>query len=69
MKLLDGLVFDTSRTINVFFLFASGLTLYLLLYSFLSWILNIKEIYLISKFLLKAKEYQRKIIEIYASYE
>ncbi len=69
MKLLDGLVFDTSRTINVFFLLASGLTLYLLLYSFLSWILNIKEIYLISKFLLKAKEYQRKIIEIYASYE
>lgn len=69
IKLLDGLVFDTSRTINVFFLLLIAGLVYISLYLFLSWFLNVREIYLISNLLLKAKEYQRKIVELYTSYE
>jgi len=69
LKLLDGLIFDTSRTINVFFLLLTVSLVYLLLYLFLSWIFDVKEIYLISKLVTKAKEYQKKILEIYTSYE
>lgn len=69
LRLLDGLIFDTSRTINVFFLlFTVGLS-YFLIYLFLSWIIDIKEFYLISKLLLKMKEYQKKLVEIYTTYE
>ncbi len=69
MKLFDGLIFDTSRTINVFLLLFTGISIYTVLYLFLAWVFDIKEIYLISKLLLKAREYQRKIIEVYVSYE
>ncbi len=69
LKLFDGLIFDTTRTINVFFLLATVGLIYFLLYLFLSWIFEIKEIYLISKLMTKAKEYQKKILEIYTSYE
>ncbi len=69
MKLMDGLIFDLSRTINVFFLLVITAVIFFSLYFFLSWILDIKEIYIISKLLLKAKEYQKKIVEIYTQYE
>jgi putative peptidoglycan lipid II flippase len=68
-KLLDGLVFDTTRTINVFFLLMVIAVFYTVLYLFLSWLLNIREIYLITKLLMKAKEYQKRILEFNASYE
>jgi len=69
LKLFDGLIFDTSRTINVFFLLITIGFIYFLLYLFLSWLFEIKEIYLISKLITKAKEYQKRILEIYTSYE
>lgn len=69
LKLLDGLIFDTSRTINVFFLLATVGFIYFLLYLFLSWAFEIKEIYLITKMMTKAKEYQKRFLEIYTSYE
>ncbi len=67
MKLLDGLVFDTTRTINVFFLLLITSILFFSLYLFISWFINVKEIYLIAKLMIKAKEYKRKIIEVYTS--
>lgn len=69
MRLLDGLVFDTSFAINVFLLLATGGGVFFLLYLFLSWVLNVKEIYLVTRLLLKAKEYQKRIGEFYTSYE
>lgn len=69
MKLLDGLVLDTSRTLNVFFLLVIGGTVYFTLFLLLSWLFEIKEIYLVSRLLLKAKEYQKKFVEIYTNYE
>lgn len=69
MKFMDGLIFDTSYTINVFFLLLTGTILYSSLYLFLSWLLNVREIYLVTKLILKAKEYQKKIVEFYTVYE
>lgn len=64
-KLLDGWIFDTTRTINIFFLLLTTTVAYFLLYLFLSWVFNVKEMYLITKMLLKVREYQRKISEVY----
>lgn len=69
MKFMDGLIFDLSRTINVFFLLIITMSIFFLLYIFLSWILDVKEIYVLTKLLTKAKEYQRKFVELYTSYE
>src|SRR3989344_2873897 len=65
MKFMDGLIFDTSYTINVFLLVTTGAVIFIFLYLFLSWLLDIREIYLVSKLLLKAKEYQKRIVEFY----
>jgi len=69
MKLFDGLIFDTSRTINVFFLLATITIIFSSLYLFVAWLINLKEIYLISRLIFKAKEIQKKITEIFISYE
>lgn len=69
MKFMDGLIFDTSYTINVFLLLLTGWMMFLFLYLFLSWLINVREIYLVGKLLLKAREYQKKIVEFYTSYE
>lgn len=69
IKLLDGLIFDTSRTINVFLLLLTGGVVFIGLYLFIAWFLNVKEIYLISKLLTKTREYKEKVLEIYSSYE
>lgn len=69
MKLMDGLVFNTVYTINVFFLLLTGGGFYVGLYLFLSWLMDVREIYLVGKLILKAREYRKKIIEFYTSYE
>ncbi|MDH7476644.1 MAG: murein biosynthesis integral membrane protein MurJ [Microgenomates group bacterium] len=69
IKILDGLIFDTSRTINVFFLLSTVAIIYLFVYLFLAWLINIKELYLISKLLIKTKEYKNKILAIYSTYD
>lgn len=69
IKLLDGLVFDTSRTINVFLLLLVSGMVYVLLYLFLSWFFNVREMYMVTNLLLKAKEYRKKFVELYTSYE
>lgn len=69
MKFLDGLIFDTSRTINVFLLLSVITLIHFILYLFLSWLFNIREIYLLTSLILKLKEYQKKFTEIYIQYE
>jgi len=68
IKLMDNLLLDTTRTINVLLLLASSAAFYFLLYLLLSWLLNIKEMYAISRLFSKAKLFQKKITEI-TSYE
>ena len=69
MKFMDELIFNTSYTINVFFLLLVGGLMYLILYLFLSWLLDVREIYLVGKLFMKAREYRKKIIEFYTIYE
>lgn len=68
-KLLDELIFDTTRTLNVYLLLATIASVHFVIYLFLAWLFNIKEFYLIAKMIIKAKEYQRKIFEVYTGVE
>ena len=69
MKLLDGLIFDTTRTINVFYLLSTGTISFLILYALLSWMIEVKEIKIIFDFIKKAKFYKKRVIEIYTDVE
>ncbi len=69
MRFLDRLILDTSRTINIFFLLVIGGSVYVLLYLFLGWLFNIQEMFLLTKLLLRAREYRKRIVEFYAGYE
>ncbi|MCL4375047.1 murein biosynthesis integral membrane protein MurJ [Patescibacteria group bacterium] len=64
IKILDQLIFDTARTINVFLILLISGAFYLGLYLLISWFLNVKQIYLIGRLIIKAKQYQKKIIEV-----
>jgi putative peptidoglycan lipid II flippase len=66
LRLFDNLIFDTTRTINVFFLMVTMGMLYLSTYLFLAWVFDIREAYLITRMFLKVKEYQKKIVEFYS---
>ena len=65
-KLLDGLILDTSRTINIFFLLLYSACAYFLLYLLLAWALGIKEIQILKTMTVKVRGYQRKIFELYS---
>jgi len=68
MRLLDGLIFNTLFSINVFFLLAITFLTFAFLYLLICWLIEVKEIYLIGKLILKTKEYQKKIVELYNQY-
>ena len=68
-KLFDQLIFDTTRTLNVLLLVGTITIVHFVLYLFLSWALNISEFMIIIKLLMKAKEYRRKIFEVYKGIE
>lgn len=65
MRLLDGLILNTSRTINVFFLIVIAFLCFFLLYLFMAWFLDIEEVYLLGKLLLKVKQIKKEIMEVY----
>ncbi len=69
IKLTDGLVFDTTRTINVFLLLCTSAFLYIILYLMTAWFLNVKEIFLLTGFVLRAKQYRKRITSFYSVYE
>ncbi|MDA1316929.1 MAG: murein biosynthesis integral membrane protein MurJ [bacterium] len=69
MRVLDGLIIDTSRTLNVFGLLAIGFMVYSSLFLLLSWLFGIKEIYIITKMLMKVKNYGKQTTEVYKGVE
>lgn len=69
MKVLDGLVLDTSRTINILFLVGITSITYLFLYGFLSWMFGIKGTDEMLKVIRKANSYRRRVVEIYTNVE
>ncbi len=69
LRLLDGLIFDTSRTINVFALLSVGFIFFSVVYLFLSWLFGVREMYLITKMFVKMKHYRQRMVEIYKGVE
>lgn len=65
LKLFDGLILDTTRTINLILLLIITAILYLSLYLLICWILSVKELYIIKKALLKAKHLKSRVISYY----
>jgi len=64
MKLLDGLIFDLSRTINVFLLLVIIFTFYIAFYLILAWLFGAKEIYSLKGLIIRLSNYKKKIMEI-----
>lgn len=69
IRIMDGLLFDTTRTINIFFILSLSVLIFSSIYFFLSWIFDIKEFYLVGRLLLKIRAFQKQLVEIYTSYE
>lgn len=69
IKLMDNLLLDTTRTINIFLLLCVSAVVYGLLYLFVSWFIGVQELYIISQLTGKAKQFQKKITEMYLSYD
>jgi len=69
IKLLDNLILDTTRTINIMLLLAISGVIYFLLYLFVSWLIGVSELYIITHLLIKTREYKKKIVEINTSYD
>jgi putative peptidoglycan lipid II flippase len=69
LKVADPWIFNTRYTINVFFLLFSVVLIYFFWYLFFSWVLDVKQLYLFTKLIGKAKEYQKKIIELFNQYD
>ncbi len=66
-QLLDNLIFDTTRTINIFFLLCVIGILYFAIYLFLAWVLSVKELAIVFRMLSKVKEYQKKLSDVYTN--
>ena len=69
LKIADPWIFNTIYTINVFFLLFSVALIYFFWYLFFSWVFNVKQLYLFTKLIVRAKEYQKKIIELFNPYD
>lgn len=69
IKLMDNLLLDTTRTVNIFYLLVVSAVVYFLLYLFVSWFINVRELALVAQLTIKAKEFQKKITEMYTSYD
>jgi len=69
IKLMDNLLLDTTRTINIFLLLVISACTYFLLYLFVSWFIGVRELYVITQLTVKAREFQKKITEMYTSYD
>lgn len=65
MKILDKLILDTTRTINIVVLLTIVFSCFTAIYLFLSWLLTIEEVYMLSNLFTKIKQIKNKIAEIY----
>jgi len=69
IKLMDNLLLDTTRTINILLLLLASAVVYFLLYLFVAWIIDVKELSIIAQLTLGRKKFQKKITEINTSYD
>lgn len=68
-RILDGLIFDTTRTINLFFLMVVCFLIMITTYLFACWTLDARALYLVSRGVRKARQVREKITEIFIGVE
>ncbi len=68
-RVLDGLIFDTTRTLNLFTLMAFCFGIMGLVYVFASWTLDAKGLYLVSQTALRVRQMRRRVVEMFTSLE
>jgi putative peptidoglycan lipid II flippase len=66
-KIIDNLILDTTRTINIMLLLTVLTVIFFSIYLFIAWILSIKELALIARMVVKLKQYQKKISDLYTN--
>ena len=69
IKLMDNLLLDTTRTINIFILLLISTLVYVILYLFVAWFVGVRELSIIAQLTIKTKGFQKKITEINTSYD
>ncbi len=65
LKILDPLVINTTRTINVGLLLSIVFLAFGFSYLFFSWLFTVEEIYILSRLLIKIDELKRRLSEVY----
>jgi putative peptidoglycan lipid II flippase len=66
-KLFDNLIFDTTRTLNVFLLLVTVFIAFFSMYAFFAWVMNVKEFSLIYKMIEKVRGYHKRLTEVYTN--
>lgn len=69
IRLIDGLILDTSRTINIFALLAIGSVFYFIFYVFFCYIFGVKELSLFNGVISQFKNYKKRVFELYKGVE
>ncbi len=65
LKLMDDLLIDTARTINVLLLVTVTFGLFVVCYSFFSWLFNVEEIYMFRHLAGRVSSFKKQIEEVY----
>jgi putative peptidoglycan lipid II flippase len=66
LKLMDDLLIDTARTINVLTLLTMTFLLFVLCYAFFSWLFNVEEIYMFRHIVRRFTSFKKQIEEVYS---
>jgi putative peptidoglycan lipid II flippase len=68
-RVLDGLIFDTTRTLNLLTLMVLSFGIMILVYIFASWTLDSRGLYLVSRAMLRVRQIRRQVVEMFTGLE
>jgi putative peptidoglycan lipid II flippase len=68
-RVLDGLIFDTTRTINLLSLMTLSFGIMVAVYIFASWTLDSRGLYLVSRAMFRVKQIRRQVGEMFTGIE
>jgi putative peptidoglycan lipid II flippase len=68
-RVLDGLIFDTTRTINLLSLMIVSFGIMVVVYIFASWTLDSRGLYLVSRAMFRVKQIRRQVGEMFTGIE
>lgn len=68
-RVLDGLIFDTTRTLNLLILMILCFGIMVIVYIFASWTLDARGLYLVSRAFFRVKQIRRQVLEMFTGIE